>query len=69
MNKILAAIGFYLLAILVTYGHAYNTRPDTWDYAGHTMQYGKGDKAVAAIAISIFWPLYVSTIVWEGVKK
>lgn len=69
MNKLLTILIGYALAMLVTYGHAYNTRPDTYQWGGQTLTNGPGDKAVSAFAISIFWPLYLSTIAWEGAKK
>lgn len=65
MKIICSIIAGYFLGFLVTYGHAYNTRPTTGKIAGLEYTVSAGHRAIDAFGISVFWPLYLSTIAWE----
>jgi hypothetical protein len=59
----------YLLGILITFGHAYKSIPDTeTGYFGgepYTMHNGVGTKVTGSFLSSIAWPLYWSVQVWR----
>lgn len=59
----------YILAFILTFGHAYHSIPDAEqkEFAGqmYTVHNGAGVKATGAFLSSMFWPLYWSVRVWE----
>jgi predicted negative regulator of RcsB-dependent stress response len=59
----------YILAFILTFGHAYHQIPDSEqrEFAGqmYTVHNGLGAKAAGAFLASIFWPLYWSAKAWE----
>lgn len=59
----------YILAIVLTFGHAYHNIPDSEqrEYAGqiYTVHNGAGVKVTGAFLSSIFWPMYWSVKAWE----
>jgi hypothetical protein len=62
---ILCAIAFYLLGVLVTYGHAFHHRAKTYKIMDTTIERGDSEKAAEAFIVSLAWPLYLSVKVWE----
>ncbi len=71
-NSALIVVGIfvgYILAFILTFGHAYRSIPDTEqkEYAGqmHTVHNGAGVRATGAFLSSMFWPLYWSVKAWE----
>ncbi len=67
LNVFFSFVLAYFLGFLITYGHAYNSRPDMNRVAGTEIYYkvSEASKAFDSLFISAFWPLYVSTIAWE----
>lgn len=55
MKAGIVAILIYVLAFIVTYGHAYHQVGSTF----------AGENAVGAFISSIFWPLYWSVQMWS----
>jgi len=59
----------YILAIILTFGHAYHKIPsvEQREFAGetYTVHNGAGVKSAGAFLAAIFWPLYWSVKVWE----
>lgn len=56
---------YYPLMMIFTYGHAYVSVPDTYEYVGHTLKNGVGTKSFEAFIASIFWPFYWSVQAWN----
>lgn len=57
----------YAFVALITYGHAYNTRPDTRPITmGLELRMSITEKAIDSMFIAAFWPLYVSINMWKG---
>ena len=52
MNKILAAFAGYCLVAMITFGYAYNTRPDTYQWGNYTLTNSTGQKVFDAIFMS-----------------
>lgn len=62
-----ALVVAYLLGGLVTFGHAYNTRPATYTtWNGQIVYSTQGQRTVDSIVCAVLWPLYASATVWEG---
>jgi hypothetical protein len=57
----------YAFVAMITYGHAYNTRPDVQPmFTGQEIKQSTTEKAIDSIFIAALWPLYVSINMWEG---
>ena len=56
MNKPIITIAAYILMIVITFGHAFNSL----DAEGETRQRVMERKVSAAILVSFTWPLYWS---------
>jgi len=65
MKSIIAFISIYITAFLITFGHAYTTADKTREFAGYTINVGKGTRTTEAFISAMFWPLYVSILAWE----
>jgi hypothetical protein len=59
----------YIIAFVLTFGHAYHSVPEVEQrqFAGqmYTMHNGVGTRATGAFLSSIFWPLYWSVKIWS----
>lgn len=57
----------YVFMIFLTFGHAYNKFPDTYQSSmgNYTMQYGILEKAIGSVFASVGWPLYWSVQGWK----
>ena len=55
MKLVISLFTAYIIAFIVTYGHAYHKVGSTF----------AGENAVGAFVSSIFWPLYWSVQVWK----
>lgn len=60
-NTLIAA---YITGLILTFGHAYN-----YDYTPNTSAFDGGHNEVRAMLNAITWPLYVSRVAFEGVRK
>lgn len=61
-HKILAA---HVVAVIITFGHAYTTSDKTRQFIGQEIQISKAQRAGDAIMCAVWWPLYVSILAWE----
>ena len=55
MKLVISLFTAYIIASIVTYGHAYHQVGSTFI----------GENAVGAVVSSLFWPLYWSVQVWK----
>ena len=56
----------YLLAAILSYGHAYhNTMKYSVNFAGQKRETSPDERALGSLLISSVWPLYWSQVAWE----
>lgn len=57
----------YAFVAMITYGHAYNTRPETRStMTGYELHMTVTEKAIDSVFIAALWPLYLSINMWKG---
>jgi hypothetical protein len=55
MKVIISLAAAYIMAFIITYGHAYSMMESPW----------VGENVVGAFLSSLFWPLYWSVQLWK----